>query len=256
MFKRQFWFGLVAGLAVGAVLRQRRQTGLTQTRLDDYYRKRASFYNMTDYLYLGQFPRITMRETVMDMLQLKPGMRVLDFACGAGANFPYIMERIGSTGKLVATDYSQDMLDSAHTQFVVGKGWRNIELVQADAAEMQFDEPFDAVLCTLGLAVIPRYEKAIDRAWAALKPGGIFAVGDLKESTRWYTLPIRFVTDLMDVMIIADSTRRPWEWMQANGENYQFRDLFHGYFYAATVRKPAVTIAKISQNGLLHDDFA
>jgi ubiquinone/menaquinone biosynthesis C-methylase UbiE len=238
MFKRSFWVGVLAGLMLGAVVRQRRTTGLTQERLNAYYHKRASFYNLTDYLYLGQFPRITMRQTLLDMAQLQPGMRVLDFACGAGANFPYIMERIGPTGTLVATDYSQDMLDSAHQQFVVGRGWRNIHLVQADAAEMEFDAPFDAVLCTLGLAVIPRYELAMQRAWAALKPGGVFGVGDLRESTRWYTLPIRWITDFTDMFIIADSTRQPWRWLENQGEQYRYQDLFHGFFYAATVRKP------------------
>jgi ubiquinone/menaquinone biosynthesis C-methylase UbiE len=236
--KKEFWFGLAAGLGLGAVLRERRHSGLTQERLDAYYRKRAGFYNLTDYLYLGQFPRITMRETLMDMVDLKPGMRVLDFACGAGANFPYVIERIGPTGTLVGTDYSQDMLDSAHEQFVVGRGWKNIQLVQSDAAEMRFDEPFDVVICTLGLAVIPRYEQAMDRAWDSLKPGGIFGIADLKESDRWYTLPLRFISDVMDVFIIADSTRRAWENLQAVGEDFQFRDLFHGYMYAATARKP------------------
>lgn len=237
--RRNFWLGILAGLALGAALRQRRYTGLTQDRLNDYYRKRASFYNLTDYIYLGQFPRLAMREAVMDLAQLQPGMRVLDYACGAGANFPYIMERIGPTGTLVATDYSQEMLDSAQKQFVEGRGWKNIQLVQADAAEMTFDEPFDVVLCTLGLAVVPRWELAMERAWEALKPGGVFAVGDLRESTRWYTLPIRFITDIMDVMIIADSTRKPWEWMQQQGQEYQFREIFHGYLYATTCRKPA-----------------
>lgn len=237
--KKEFWLGLVAGLALSSVLRERRHTGLTQERLDAYYHKRASFYNKTDYLYLGQFPRVTMRETLIEMVDLKPGMRVLDFACGAGANFPYIIDKIGPTGTLVATDYSQDMLDSAHQEFVVERGWTNIELVQSDAAEMHFDEPFDVVICTLGLAVIPRHELAMERAWELIKPGGIFGIADLKESDRWYTLPLRFISDVMDVFIIADSTRRAWEWLEASdGENYQFRDLFHGYLYAATIRKP------------------
>lgn len=235
--KKNFWLGIVAGLALGNILRQRRHSGLTQTRLDEYYRKRASFYNLTDYLYLGQFPRVVMRETLIEMVDLKPGMRVLDVACGAGANFPYIIEKIGATGTLVGTDYSQDMLDSAQKQFVQEKGWENIELVQADAAEMHFDEPFDVIICTLGLAVIPRHEMAIDRIWEALKPGGIFGIADLKESTRWYTLPVRFISDVMDVFIIADSTRRTWEWLESHGTNYQFRDLFHGYFFSATARK-------------------
>ncbi len=235
---RGFGFGLIAGLAVSAVLRQRRKSGLTQERLNSYYHKRADFYNLTDYLYLGQFPRITMRTTLIEMLDLKPGMRVLDVACGAGANFPYIIEKIGPTGTLVGTDYSKDMLDSAHRQFVVDRGWDNIKLVQNDAAEMKFAEPFDVVICTLGLAVIPRHEMAMERAWEALKPGGVFGIADLKESDRWYTLPIRFVSDLMDVFIIADSTRKTWPWLEQHGEDFAFRDLFHGYLFAATAKKP------------------
>lgn len=176
----------------------------------------------------------------MDMIDLRPGDTVLDFACGAGANFPYVMERIGPTGKIIATDYSQDMLDAARDQIVIPNGWQaNITLVQADAAEMNFDTSFDKVICTLGLAVIPRYQIAMERAWAMLKPGGVFGVGDLSESERWYTQPIRFLTDMIDAAIIADSSRRAWEWMQAHpeGRDYERRELFHGYFYTAKVRK-------------------
>jgi ubiquinone/menaquinone biosynthesis C-methylase UbiE len=238
MFNRRFLFGVLVGLGLGAILRQRRHSGLTQARLNDYYRQRASFYNLTDYLYLGSFPRIEMRQTLIAMMDLKPGMRVLDVACGAGANFPYIIEKIGTTGQLVGTDYSQDMLDSAEAQFIMGKGWDNITLVQGDAAQMHFDEPFDAVICTLGFAVIPAWEQAMARAYDLLKPGGIFGIGDLKESDRWYTLPIRFITDIMDVVIIADSTRKAWEKLATFEGEYRFQDLFHGYLYAATLRKP------------------
>lgn len=239
--KKEFWLGLMGGLALSAVLRQQRETGVTQNRLDAYYRQRADFYNLTDYLYLGQFPRITMRETLIEMVDLKPGMRVLDMACGAGANFPYIIERIGKTGTLVGTDYSQEMLDSAKRQFVDERGWQNIELVQSDAAEIRFDEPFDVVICTLGLAVIPRYEEAMARAWEVLKPDGVFGIADLKESDLWYTLPIRFISEVMDVFIIANSTRRTWELLEQQGVDYRFRDLFHGFLFSATARKPAET---------------
>ncbi|XWX03502.1 class I SAM-dependent methyltransferase [Aggregatilineales bacterium SYSU G02658] len=249
MARRHFLLGVLAGLALGAALRQRRQTGVTQPRLDRYYQQRASVYNLTDYLYLGSFPRIEMRKKLIEMVDLKPGMRVLDMACGAGANFPYIMEKIGPTGHIVGTDYSQEMLDSAHQQFVLGRGWQNITLVQSDAAEFRAAEPFDVVICTLGLAVIPRWETAMQRAMDALKPGGVFGIADLKESDRWYTLPLRFLSEVMDVVIIADSSRRAWERLETLGEDFQFVDLFHGYLYAATVRKPLAVKAYANGRG-------
>lgn len=237
---RQFWYGLLTGLILGGVVRQRKRSGVIQSRLNAYYHRRARNYNLTDYLFLGSFPRIEMRKELVALVDLKPGDHVLDFACGAGANFPYIMERIGPSGKLVATDFSQDMLDAAREQVIKPKGWQNVDLFQSDAAEMDFDQQFDKVICTLGLAVIPRYHLAMERAWAMLKPGGIFGIGDLSESTRWYTLPIRFLTDFIDLAIIADSSRRPWEWLAAHGQDYQRKELFHGYFYVASCRKPAI----------------
>jgi demethylmenaquinone methyltransferase/2-methoxy-6-polyprenyl-1,4-benzoquinol methylase len=162
---------------------------------------------------------------------------VLDFACGAGANFPYIMERIGPTGKLVGVDYSGDMLREA--QGVIDEhGWTNVELIQSDAATMQPGSDFDAVLCTLGLVVIPRHEMAMQQAWDALKPGGTYAIADLCESERWYGRLVGFVMNLMDILIITDTTRRPWEWLAARAKNFYREDLFFGIFYAAVGKKP------------------
>lgn len=234
---KRFLLGLVAGLVLSSVLRRGKVEGVTQERLDRYYEQRAQNYNLTDYLYLGQFPRVEMRKRVIALSGMKAGDTVLDFACGAGANFPYIMEQIGPSGKLIATDYSTHMLDAAR-KVVLEHGWENVELVQGDAAQMQFDTQFDVVMCTLGLAVIPGWQEAMQQGWAHLRPGGAFAIGDLSESRRWYTRPFAFLNDLIDTAIIADSSRRPWEWMQRMGSDYRHEEIFHGYFYAAAVRKP------------------
>jgi ubiquinone/menaquinone biosynthesis C-methylase UbiE len=235
---RQFWLGLGVGLVGASLLQQRQKNSLTQERLDAYYHRRAGDYNATDNLnFLGLYPRIEMRLLVMDLAALKPGDKVLDFACGAGANFPYIMERIGSTGKLVGVDYSADML--AEAQGVIDRGgWTNVELIQSDAATMQPGTDFDVVLCTLGLVVIPRYEMAMQAAWDSLKPGGTYAIADLCESERWYGKLLGFAMNLMDILIIIDTTRRPWEWLAARAKNFYREDLFFGIFYAAVGKKP------------------
>jgi ubiquinone/menaquinone biosynthesis C-methylase UbiE len=236
---RQFWAGVAVGLALASFLRGQQKGGLTQERLNAYYHRRAGSYNATDNLFiLGRYPRIEMRHAVMDMAALKPGDKVLDFACGAGANFPYIMERIGPSGKLVGVDYSAEML--AEAQGVVDQyGWANVELIQSDAATMQPGTDFDVVLCTLGLVVIPRYEEAMQRAWDALKPGGTYAIADLCESERWYGRLLGVAMDIMDLLIVIDTTRRPWEWLAARAQNFRRRELFYGFFYAASGQKPS-----------------
>jgi len=242
--RRQFFLGVVTGLVLASFARRVKTQGITQSRLDEYYRRRAKNYHLTDYLYLGQFPRVEMRKKLIEMMNLKPGDHVLDFACGTGANFPYILEKIGPTGRLVATDYSPDMLREA-SEFAKREGWQNIDFVQADAAKMHFDEQFDVVMSTMGLAVIPGYQEAMLRGWEHLKPGGTFAIGDICESERWYTRPIGFLNDFLDIFIVADTSRRPWKWMEANGENYRREEVFHGYFYAATVRKPKEAVLSV-----------
>jgi len=186
---------------------------------------------------LGRYPRLEMRQLVMDLAALQPGDTVLDFACGAGANFPYIMERIGATGKLVGVDYSADMLAEARGVVERG-GWTNVELIQSDAATMQPGTDFDAAVCTLGLVVIPRYEMAMQAAWDALKPGGTYAIADLCESERWYGRLLRVAMNLLDILIVIDTTRRPWEWLAARARGFQRQDLFFGIFYAAVGQKP------------------
>lgn len=236
--KYGFWLGLAAGLGVASALRTLNQRGLTQERLTDYYRRRAANYNATDQLQLlGRYPRIEMRQATMRLADLQPGDKVLDFACGAGANFPYILDRIGPTGKLVGVDYSQEMLDAAQ-KVVNAHGWTNVELVQSDAATMQPGTDFDVVLSTLGLVVIPRYEQAMQRAWEALKPGGKYVIADLCESELWYAAPLAFIMNVLGVFIITDTSRRPWEWLQSRAEGYVREPLFHGFFYAAVGRKP------------------
>jgi ubiquinone/menaquinone biosynthesis C-methylase UbiE len=117
-------------------------------------------------------------------------------------------------------------------------GWTNVELVQSDAATMQPGNDFDVVLCTLGLIVIPRYEQAMQQAWDALKPGGTYANADICESDLWYARPIGWLMNILDLFIITDSTRHPWEWLAVRAQNYRREPVFFGFFYAAVGKKP------------------
>jgi len=238
LFNRRFLLGVAVGLAAGSLLRRANQQGLTQERLTDYYRRRAANYNATDQLQLfGRYPRIEMRQATMRLADLQPGDKVLDFACGAGANFPYIMDRIGPTGKLVGVDYSPEMLEAAR-KVVDSYGWDNVELIQSDAATMQPGTDFDVVISTLGLVVIPRHELAMQQALDALKPDGKYVVADLCESERWYGRPLAFIMDVLGLFIITDTGRRPWEWLAQRLNNFRREEIFHGFFYAAVGTKP------------------
>jgi demethylmenaquinone methyltransferase/2-methoxy-6-polyprenyl-1,4-benzoquinol methylase len=67
------------------------------------------------------------RACAIELLGLRPGARVLDVACGTGANFALIEARIGPSGELVGIDLTQRMLDRARGR-IASEGWRNVRL--------------------------------------------------------------------------------------------------------------------------------
>lgn len=235
----RFWLGVLTGLFLSYGIRRLKAEKYNQDRIALYYTRRASSYSKTDErVYFGYYPRIEMRKKLIENVHLKPGDRVLDIACGTGANFPYIMEKIGPSGEIVGVDFSVPMLQEAQKQ-VEAHGWKNVRLIQHDAATIQLGEQFDVVICALGMVVIPDYQSAMQRAFEHVRPGGMLGIADLCESQRWYMLPVNTLMDVLDATLVTDTTRRPWELMQPLVENYTREDLMLGYMYVATGKKPA-----------------
>lgn len=54
---------------------------------------------------------------ILDFFDIKKGQRVLDLGTGTGVLLPYIAERIGKEGAIIAVDYSSGMLDRARHKF-------------------------------------------------------------------------------------------------------------------------------------------
>ena len=122
------------------------------------------------------------RKRVVARLHLHPGNSVLDVACGRGSNLPYLVQAVGTAGRVVGLDYSSTMLAGAE-ELVRREGWTNVELVRGDAANIDFDSDFDGAVCTLSLSVIPRWQEAMDGMVAAVRPGKRVVVMD----GRWGT---------------------------------------------------------------------
>ncbi len=124
-----------------------------------------------------------LQERAVAALALKQGDSVLDLACGAGVNLPYLFDKVGPSGKIVAVDYSGGMLATARATATV-KGWSNVEFRQEDAAHIDLPAAsFDGALCTFGLSAMPGEVAALGRAAVGLKPGARFVILDAKMFT-------------------------------------------------------------------------
>ena len=112
---------------------------------------------------------------MLDAAQLKPGSRVLDIAAGAGDQTLDIARRVGENGYVLATDISTHILALAQRN-AEAEGFVQVETRVGDAQSLQLNgSNFDAAVSRLGLMFCSEPIAALQRARAALKPGGRFS---------------------------------------------------------------------------------
>lgn len=109
---------------------------------------------------------------LLELLDLQPGERVVDVACGTGAVALRAAQDVGPQGRVVATDFSRAMLDSAEKN-AAALGLKNIEFHVRDAADLKLEEnSFDVVTCSFSLFLFPDMAKCLGEMHRILKPGG------------------------------------------------------------------------------------
>ena len=220
----------------------------TGKHLIETYRKRAKHYDITSRLYPAPgYPQKAHRVRAVQALGVRPGDSVIDIGCGTGLNFALIEEVIGPTGRIVGVDLTDAMLARAR-QRIETRGWSNISLVHADAAEFEFPAGVDAILATYAHSLLPEPSQVVAHGAAALPAGGRWVVLDLKipdNTPRWLTqLGIATVgrSNALEEWIV----RRPWEAirvaMQDTLADLSWTELFFGIAYvAAGSRDPRTT---------------
>lgn len=116
-----------------------------------------------------------MTEILLLGAELRPGLQVLDLACGAGNPAIDIARRVSPGGRVVGVDVSQAQLDSA-SAFARFDGVTNIEFRMGDAGKLAFpDASFDRVTSRFGPMFFPDLGRALREAHRVLRPGGRLA---------------------------------------------------------------------------------
>ncbi|MBI3491845.1 MAG: methyltransferase domain-containing protein [Acidobacteria bacterium] len=127
------------------------------------------------------------QRTLLSLVALAPGMRVLDIACGTGlVTFP-AAHAVGPTGRVVGTDISQEMVTRS-TGDARSRGVSNVTFERMDAENLQCDAAsFDVALCALGLMYVPDPLKALSEMRRVLRPGGraVAAVWGARSRCGW-----------------------------------------------------------------------
>lgn len=126
---------------------------------------------------------------MISRLELAPGARVVDLACGTGTLSLALAESVGSSGRVTGVDHSSGMLDVARSKREA-RNLRNIEFVQDDISKVfaRFeDNSLDAVTCGWAIGYV-NPEELVRSAARKIKAGG--KVGII-ENVRDTLAPIR-----------------------------------------------------------------
>ena len=118
---------------------------------------------------------------------LRPGLSVLDVACGGGDVACDMASIVGPSGKVVGTDIDEAQLDIARAE-ARQLGLDNIEFRLSNITEEGPGETFDLVYARFILTHLNNPARAVLRMRDALKSGGVLVLEDIDFSGH-FSLP-------------------------------------------------------------------
>lgn len=157
-----------------------------RTNLNEYKQQVASYFNSRINYDASEFAN-RRANRFLELLFLKKGYQVLDIATGTGLIAIPVSRIVGDTGKVIGVDIASALLQQAQDKIDV-LDLRNIELIEADAEYLNFEEnikenSFDAVLCCSAVMIFQNISAAFKDWYSFLKPDGIVAFNAYAETS-------------------------------------------------------------------------
>lgn len=124
----------------------------------------------------GQIAKFLAREAdgFVKRLELKPGTKVLDVACGTG-NLSLPAARLGAT--VTGIDIAPNLIEQARAN--AAQEGLNAQFEEGDAEALPYaDASFDAVMTMYGAMFAPRPDLVAAELKRVVKPGGIIAMAN------------------------------------------------------------------------------
>jgi ubiquinone/menaquinone biosynthesis C-methylase UbiE len=139
---------------------------------------------------LAQLAALTqpLKQRTRELLEIKPGDRVIDVGCGPGIDTIALGHLVGPSGFVAGLDHDQGMIQAAtETAARYADVFPRIHHVVADARSIPFQTAaFDACQCERVLQHLKEADLAFAEMVRVVRPGGRIAVAD----ADWGTLSI------------------------------------------------------------------
>jgi SAM-dependent methyltransferase len=145
---------------------------------------------------------LVLTERLGTLLDLAPGVRVLDVAAGEGASAIYLAQRFGC--EVVGIDYGGVLIRTANTAATAAGVGQLVRFEEGDAETLAdvVDGSFDALICECAFCTFPNKRAAAQQFMRVLRPGGRVVLSDL---TRVGDVPENLQGLLAWIACIADA---------------------------------------------------
>jgi len=147
-------------------------------KMQRFYRWLAPFYEWSERFVARHLLAMDMdqgRAEIVQLLGLKPGMRLLEVSPGPGVFQPWLRQALGREADLVAVDLSLPMLRQCRHRHAA----EGAILVHANAEHLPFaDASFDGVFHFGGVNLFSQPGRALAEFVRVAKPSGLVAYGD------------------------------------------------------------------------------
>jgi ubiquinone/menaquinone biosynthesis C-methylase UbiE len=203
----------------------------------------ARYYDVfLNLLSAGRYPHFM--KGVIGRMGIKPGQSILDLGSGTGRNDWFMAQKMGSRGKIVGLDISDEMISQAWKRCCK---YANVNFQKLRIElPLAYEEEFDKVFISFTLHGFEDDQKVgiIRNANKALKPGGTFYVLDYAEfeiDRMWF--PLRWAFARWECQLAVEFLKLDIKGMIRNQGFTDVKEEFflRGYLRLLSAVKPLVS---------------
>lgn len=161
------------------------------------------------------------RKETMKKMNVPKGSKCLDVCCGTADWTISLAEKVGSTGKVIGLDFSENMLSIGKQKT---KKYENIELIHGNAMELPFeDNSFDYITIGFGLRNVPDYLTVLKEMRRVVKPGGMVVCLETSQPTmpvfkQGYYFYFRYIMPLFGKLFAK--SYKEYSWLQESARDF------------------------------------